>query len=708
MPKKFDFTVSQFLSTQGMQILGGTGDALDVEDAQGNQFTFSPQEYLSSQGVQAEDVDIQINTPKEAIPESPLGVLERGKLAFGNVKGNVNYLKQQYEDVRVDEDKGIVVKDNGMWKTVDPTNIRFFAGEGQTTDPWNLSEALADVVEGVAGEGLQIGGAVGGAIGAAGTTLGLGTALGAAGGAAGGEFARTSIGRYFGTYNDTVIGQLEDIGQEALLAFGGEIGAKALLKGAQTVGKAARPRIDNFVRSMKKIDKAPAESKSMLASVYGNLTGAGADYTRVGFQAPDQVFRHVNRIDRALGKTVSTETVDNFIAEGQSELLSNLVKKATFKEQALYRQGLNELVRESGKGGVFVADIPKMVDNVFGEWVEKGYGSLAKDGSFVVPSLKEAGKFGTKEARVAIPAIRNKLNNVVKFMNGARKAAPGLSNKEAVEQLVNVERFLNEATKGVFTDPNVLAVKRFASDMSAGWHNQMTGSFKSAGLSGLYERAMLPYKQINGSLKNLRKLLGNPARGVPPNPTKIRRLFASPFGRGVDASRIVPQGDLGVVAGLLGKPAQTAYQEMVYMEAARRFAPWATQRGILKGVALAGVGQFVTGVGLPVAGLATQTMPRAVLHQARIAQRLAQSGLGQKLGGNLMEVRRGSQAAVGALGKQLHNLLDHVKSMGPKGADWLLNHPNELRSMLQVALQAGIQEEQEVEKLLQQGGILGQ
>lgn len=156
------------------------------------------------------------NSPETAMNKSPLSATDRMNLSFGNVPGNINYLKKRYQDAKqVTDDKGkltpdLAVLDGGTWYRVNPVN-------GDIQDPWERTKEYMKDAATYAPEALGVGVALGTDFVSGGASTPATAAI--AGATAAG--VRTSLGRIIGTYDATPAEQAWDVGFESLLNAGG-------------------------------------------------------------------------------------------------------------------------------------------------------------------------------------------------------------------------------------------------------------------------------------------------------------------------------------------------------------------------------------------------------------------------------------------------------------------------------------------------------
>lgn len=157
------------------------------------------------------------SSEESAINQSPLSVGQRFRLAFGNEKGSLKFLKENFEDAKKDKEGNYKVKKDGSWYAVDPTGFGDGPAYSFADKVANLgAEALKDAVD-LTDDAISMIGAAIGAGGGAGAASIPGAALGAAAASA----ANSSLGRWAGTYEAEPEEMLADAALDALLTAGG-------------------------------------------------------------------------------------------------------------------------------------------------------------------------------------------------------------------------------------------------------------------------------------------------------------------------------------------------------------------------------------------------------------------------------------------------------------------------------------------------------
>ena len=199
--------------------------------------------------------------------ESPLSIPQRFQMGLGNDKGRMDFLRNNFEDVKKNKDGDFLIKKEGLWYRADGV------GMGDP-DAWKTTKGLMNIGREAAGElaeNAPLIAAIGGSI-AAGIATGGASLLAQAGAAAGVagavEGVRTSLGRIEGTYKATPDEQLKDIAFESILNAGGVYLAAGVKPTAQAVSKL----LDDWVPGVKKL---PASARETIKNLYGRFTVGG-------------------------------------------------------------------------------------------------------------------------------------------------------------------------------------------------------------------------------------------------------------------------------------------------------------------------------------------------------------------------------------------------------------------------------------------------
>lgn len=246
------------------------------------------------------------SSPEAAINKSPLSVVDRFKMGFGNDKGVDSYLKEKFgpENVKQFGNGDFAVKDGDAWYRTDPDG----RGDG---DAWEKTkENLKDMAD-IYGKAMP----TAAAIGVSALTAGVGS-VGLAGAAAGAmEGIRSSLGRLAGTYEATPEQQLKDVGLEMAISAMGQaipLGVKPTAnmiggffrRGAQAAGKIAEPIVE------------------ALAQVKAKAMGTDAGAIRMWYTHADEVGQ------KLISAGKGTEAAENVVQNLFQQNLNNTAKIA--------------------------------------------------------------------------------------------------------------------------------------------------------------------------------------------------------------------------------------------------------------------------------------------------------------------------------------------------------------------------------------------
>jgi hypothetical protein len=156
---------------------------------------------------------VQFNSPDEPLQLPVLSANDRLNLDMGNVRGNVLFLKNKFQDAKVNSHDNIVFLKNGAWVQADPN----WLGEG---DAWSKAEEMLKEFPDLAreagtiafqGVGAMLGGMMGNIPGAI-AGAGIGGVIG--------NKVVNSFGRLAGTYDATQEEELQDNLLEGVLSLG--------------------------------------------------------------------------------------------------------------------------------------------------------------------------------------------------------------------------------------------------------------------------------------------------------------------------------------------------------------------------------------------------------------------------------------------------------------------------------------------------------
>lgn len=622
------------------------------------------------------------SAPRAALPESPVGLLDRVKLSFGNQKGGMEYLRKTYKEVSYDNDKGIVVNDGGTWKQVDPD---FMDGDGWeatrdiATALRDIKESATDVVEAVTGNALQMGGQALGATaggvagGAGGAALGMTTAnpaaalgglvvgagaggfVGSGAGGAAGEGVRTYLGRALGTYQATDEEQLSDIALEGIFSAGGEAvrlgvkpGLSALRKGFKTIG-----------------DKASPVVKDILAATYGRLTQAGEDATRVMFDRTDDVLKKLGAI-KAQGARGSSEIMSKG-AEMQLSATNEFLDVATEALPRKYGELLSDLSKEAGEKG-FKADISDVVTHARNSFLELGFGKMDDAGRFVALSDDDLARRAAQGMDIENAALDRKAFREVKALFdtlGKFEKIGELKGEQAVKALTKINSLLNSVKKDAYKNGSP-TLQRAATQASASWRTGLGKQFSDQGLGEQYLKLSDLYSKYGSAVETARNAMKQGGEG-------FMNKMLSGAGRNAKA-----KGEAELLVELAGKRGEQLFDDIVITETAKRFSPVWPKFGLMAGgqAQLGGMAAAGYSAGLPgVIAAGSQMSPRMVLGQTSAAKKL---------------------------GRYAAESVAMFKKMTPQAAKEALQNETFMRAVFTQTLQSHGEEDEDLQAILQE------
>lgn len=280
------FDAKAFMESEGLTFKGlaRPGVAL-VETPDGQESEFDVSGFLASEGVS--NAQIEYNTPDSALEQSPVDLIDRFKMSFGNTKGNAAYLKNKFEGVTVMDGGELAVKDAGVWKKVDPS------GFGDK-DGWQVSEMLGDLAD-LGGIGVDVAGQVAGGAAGAAIAPGVGAIAGASAGAGAATAVNAVLGRVMGTYEATPEELVKEVGLNTAMGALGEVvglGAKHMVM----------PAIRNFIQKGGMLTDG---SKRVMSNMLQSTTGVESRVWDDAFNNPAEYKAIMESIEAAAQNPVS-------------------------------------------------------------------------------------------------------------------------------------------------------------------------------------------------------------------------------------------------------------------------------------------------------------------------------------------------------------------------------------------------------------------
>ena len=460
MPKQV-FDVSSFMQqVQGAEFMGldDQGQAT-YKDQSGNVGPLDEaalKRHLAQNGANPAEIEFEYNTPGQAIPYSPVSAEDRKNMSFGNNAGNTEFLKKKFDEVYTDVDKGLLVRDKGVWKQVDPS----FFGEA---DPWEVTKALVggaaktlalpakvkaasdkyestgSMVEAlkatlpieefktVVKQGKKaIEGAFRslnreGALGEFGKDLveagpdiiktaatATGAALGGVpgagvGGLAGGRIV-TSLGRALGTYQATGLEEVGDNLLDAMFSMAGQ----AIMPGA-------KPTVESFDKTISTISKEGTDkAKDMLAATLGVTKQADPNaFRQMLHHADDFIAARKDIVKEAGGRGYAD--VARIANQRQFNSAEELAAIARQKLSSNFGEALDTLAakaKEKGTAGVKI-DMAEALSPALSSIKDLGIGRFVKDKAGKIAfkfyddaALEALEKQGVSNARVVDEALK--------------------------------------------------------------------------------------------------------------------------------------------------------------------------------------------------------------------------------------------------------------------------------------------------------------
>lgn len=613
--KSLKINLTKYLDeVHGLKVLGSSEDGrLRATDRKGKILFINPTEFVAGdkginesaahRGLSLKDVKVSLNAPSNALKDSPVGVLDRLLLMAGNEKGQVSFLKGQFDGVRFDEDKGVVVKDkDGLWKTVDPNQ---FAG----SDPWKtskfLKETIIDTAEFAAGSGLQIAGAIGGVVLAApfaAVTGPVAFAAGAGAGGGAGDFVRTSLGRIVGTFEGTLEDQFISAGWETAFAVTGQ----TLAAGVRPVKNLIKKWITGFSK------KASENSKAVVSEVMGGMNNSGSRATRRVIEKTDDVFKE---IDNLKSSGISFEDAEELGNNLQIKDVKAILEDGIEALPRKYGELLEDLLTKSEAKNVSV-NVGKIASDAKNEFVEQGFGKIDKAGKFVqltedelalrsMKGLPAGGNAILPDQFSTVKLIHDKLNAFSKFQKP-------LKGRHAARVLVDINRNINLLSKPIRESKNEGA-KRALNLSSAEFRNKTGAELEKSGLKSEYLKMSALYEKFKKPVDEVRKLVDEESED------KILRQFFSNTSAKGKASRT-----LNKIIELGGKTSTDRFEKVLTRDAAMKYMrimPAGLQKQVASVAALTAAGGAAVGspAALALLPLAAQTSPRFVGIEIKLA-----------------------------------------------------------------------------------------
>jgi hypothetical protein len=644
------FDAEGYLKSKGLELAGMSESGKPLyRTPKGEEVELDVSSYLKSKGIPVDKLDLQLNSMNSPVNVSPVSTLDRAKLAFGNTRGGMKYLKSKFEDVGYNEDSGLVVKNKGVWHRVDPDN-----------DPWELSAELAkDIMEGSIKVGPSVAGQAAGA--AAGTAM-AGPIAGVVGSGVGAGLARkltTSLGRLVGTYDATPEEEVQDLGFETLLGMGGQL-----------VSLGAKPTLSALANLSKGVfGKAAEGTKAMASQVLGKTTSAGPVATRTLIDHSDEVAREIGATART---HASAEAMKETFKAEQVGIAKQMLESADDALPKKYGELLDNLIT-SEKGSKVRADIGGIIGQSKSVLEEMGAGKIVAGKFRRLTQSEAAERLGQG---LPVEALDDtafaQINDLVKALDtfgGTGK----LSGQSAAKALTQVNKALNNVERDLFKRPEIAAVVERAAGKIGARFKEATGkAFDEAGLAGEYTQLQSLYGQFGNAVRAARVLLKQ-SNGPE---VFVNKLLSQP---GNNSAAKTMRNE---VVELLGERGEQLAHKLRIKESAKQFSSWAPKMGLVQVgsgavAAMKGGAVAATNPALAVATAASFS-PRAVAHGVRAANK--------------------SVAYVSSL-------KNFVTGLPPEKLKELLADPKLTGEMFRTVISAYGQEDASLETLLTEAGV---
>jgi len=561
------------------------------------------------------------SSPEAAINKSPLSVVDRFKMGFGNDKGVDSYLKEKFgpENVKQFGNGDFAVKDGDAWYRANPDG----RGDG---DAWDKTkETLKDYSQ-FYGKGMTA---------AAGITAGLLTGgvgsivvTGVAGGGA--EGVRSSLGRLMGTYEATPEQQLKDVGLEMAISAMGQaipLGVKPTAnmigglfrRGAQAAGKIAEPVVE------------------ALAQVKAKAMGTDAGAIRMWYTHADEVGQ------KLISAGKGTEAAENVVQNLFQQNITNTAKIANETRAGLTKFYGTEMSKIAEKASPkTTADVGSAIRSTFSELGEGLVKTVGPTGDValrpqaeIAANLAKAGNISPISDKAGYGIIKEWTDFLHNFSK--QKAVTG---KAGVEQYIKFEQLAGQKAwelKQLAQEQGGAEAAKIVDQMYANMQSKMSSNLsKTMGDSTLSEGfAALQSKYAN--YKNTLAPILDAQRTAMKKGTND--VYTTLYDRLFKASDLTSKGlsaknSLRAAMKDIGQYApgiEASVHDMALNKAASAALPWVNPKLVGQGAVAVGAAGLASGNPAAMATLAL-TSPKVGYEAAKLATSMGR-GLGflQKL-----------------------------------------------------------------------------
>lgn len=585
---------------------------------------------------------------------SPLEISDRIKLSMGNKVGKLQYLKQRYQDAKLDSKGNFNIQKDGIWYRADADGL----GDG---DAWERTKELVADMADLTDIGLvtagQIGGAVAGGAAASPTIAGIPAAAVAGGaiGAAAGGALKSRLGRLVGTYNASPEEEIKDAALEGVLGLGGEV-----------IGLGAKVGIKAIKGAFSRIGETAAnQSKELLSAAMGQAYG----YPRASFRrAMDdpKVLDIADRVIKQAGRSADINKLNQIVNGERTAIVNSMAEEAPKALQKQFEMGVKEI--EAALPKDFSVDLASTVVQVGDTLANAGLLKSEKVGKkqvFSVFNPKElAAQFSTEMdqlPKILSPEMMRNVNMVAKTLN-TYSSLPKVNGKLAARKLLEVKNAMNDVFGELIERaPEGSRLKALGAEMKTQSNQVFAQKFADAGVGRQYIAVNKRYTELADSAKMLQQIKNTPTMQREGMVNALVKKLSDQSG-----SYKQLQGEAKALSSLFQKQTGDPVQRLLDLEAASAFVDMVPKN---------------------LSGNSLTTAIRA----------------GAALTGG---PRMGARAIKTA--KYANKFADFAKNLGPKQSALLLQNPNALREVLRQVSEGPDQEEAATQQLLQQAQNGGQ
>lgn len=700
--QQFDF--NKFLGDQGLTLsrMGGDGIPI-VKNAHGDESVFNVNGFLKDNGMSPDKVQVEYNTPQSAVPYSPLSLSERASQAFADPDSHLKFLNQKFDGVQTDAEKGLVVKNKGVWQQVDPS---FFGN----ANPWdvakaigrtalragaigrafvdtsdgaqskdnqiigsNLSEAATsagkslarpgalgemagDVAEAIPGAISQAGQAAGAAVGSLAGPVGGAVGAGIGGGAA--SKLVTSLGRYIGTYNSDAKTELKENLLDGIFSMAG-----------QGIAAGVRPTMQMFDKAFGAVSKEAAEGvKKSLATALSATSGADAGAIKSVMDDYPAYAAQRSVVEKAAGSGSQSDVLEAAGQRLQSKA-TELLQGARPKLTEEYGKGLTQLFTAAEDKGLKV-NFQDVIQPAVQKIQDLGIGSFEKTSSggltfnpYSQKEVIEMEKQGITNATSLPPELLRPVQQMISEVT-SRSELKEVNGKAAAQILKKVEGNLNQVSADNLSQGASDALDRVILQVRSGIKDGIGQVFsKDSDLNQAYTGLSQLYNDHKQAVDWAQKLLkqDNGAENL------AKKIAAT-------GKNYTAKDNVRSIITLMGDKGQEIADDISKTTSVKELAPW-FNKGLLQvmGTGVA-VGATVAGKAAPafVAPVAAQMSPRIITMEVAASRKMLQL----------------------------------LQNLGPKQASFILKSDQALDAVLRPVIESGIREKQDAVQLMQQSRVI--